>query len=55
MRLPKTKFLEWWKRKNKVSVFFNGASKGNSGIVEVGGMLYYPGGMSETSFSRGIG
>ena len=55
MRLPKTKFLEWWKRKNKASVFFDGAYKGNLGIVEVGGMLYYPRGMSKSSFSRGIG
>ena len=39
----------------KVSVFFDGASKGNTGIVRVGEMLYYPGGMIETSFSWGIG
>ena len=55
MRLPENEFSEWWQRQNKVSVFFNGASKGNEGIVGVGSLSYYPGGMLETSFSWGIG
>ena len=55
MRLSETEFLEWWQSQNKVSCFFDGASKGNLGIAGVGGMLYDPGGMSKTSFSWGIG
>ena len=55
MRLPKKEFSKWWQKQNKVSLIFNGASKGNLGITEVGGMLYYSGGMLETSFSWGIG
>ena len=55
MRLLKKEFSEWWQRQNKVSVFFDGASKGKSGIAEARGMIYYPGGMLETSFSWGLG
>ena len=54
MRLSKKEFSEWWQIQNKVSVFFDGASKGNPGISKAGGLLYYPGGMLETSFSWGI-
>ena len=31
VRLPEKEFSEWWQRKNKVSIFFDGASKGNPG------------------------
>ena len=55
MRPPEKAFLELWQRQNKASVFFNGASKGNPRIAGAGGMMYYPGGMLETSFSWGIG
>ena len=41
--------------KNKVSIFFDGASKGNSGKVGAGGLIFYPGGNLETSFSWGVG
>ena len=54
MRLSEKEFSEWWQIQNKVSFFFNGASKGNEGIVGVGSLSYYPGGMLETSFSWGI-
>ena len=33
----KWEFTKWWKRQNKVSVFFNGACKGNPKIDEAGG------------------
>ena len=55
MRLLKKEFSEWWQRQNKVSVFFDGASKGNLGIAGAGGMIYYPRGMLETSLSWGLG
>ena len=55
MRLSKNEFSESWQIQNKVSFFFNGASKGNEGIVGVGSLSYYPGGMLETSFNWGIG
>ena len=55
MRLLEKEFSEWWQRQNKVSVFFDGASKGNLGIAKAWSLLYYPGGMLETSFSWGIG
>ena len=40
---------------NKVSIFFDGASKGNLGKDGAGGFIYYLGGMLETSFSWGVG
>ena len=55
MRLSEMAFSEWWQSQNKVSIFFNGASKGNPRIAGVGTSLYYHGGMLETSFSLGIG
>ena len=55
MRLSEKEFLEWWQSQNKVLVFFNGASKGNLGITEAGGLLHYPRGMLETSFIWDIG
>ena len=51
----KKEFTKWWQRQNKVSVFFDGASKGNPGIAEEGGMIYYPGEMLEAIFSWGLG
>ena len=41
--------------KNKVSIFFDGASKGNPGKVGAGGLIFYPGKKVETSFSWGVG
>ena len=54
MRLSEKDFSEWWQSQNKVSVFFDGASKGNMEIARVGSLFYYPRGMLETSFSWGI-
>ena len=36
VRLLEKEFSEWWQRKNKVSIFFDGASKGNLGNVGAG-------------------
>ena len=42
-------------KENKVSIFFDKASKGNPGKVRAGGLIFYPGGRLETSFSWGVG
>ena len=51
IRITEKEFTKWWKKKNKVSIFFDGASKGNPGKFGAGGLIYYPVGMLETSFS----
>ena len=55
VRFSKKEFSEWLKIKNKVSIFFDGASKGNPGKVGAWGLIFYLGGKLETSFSWGIG
>ena len=55
VKLSTNEFLEWWQTKNKVSIFFDGASKGNPGKAGAGGLIFYPGGKLETSFSWGVG
>ena len=54
IRMSEKEFSEWWQLKNKVSIFFDGASKGNLGKAGAGGLIYYPGGMIETSFGCGV-
>ena len=51
VRHSEKEFLDWWKRKNKVSIFFDGASKRNLGNAGVSGLIFYPGGRLQTSFS----
>ena len=53
IRILEKEFSEWWKLKNKVSIFFDGASKGNPRKDGAGGLIYYPGGILETSFELG--
>ena len=53
--LSTNEFLEWWKTKNKGSIFFDGASKGNPGKAGAGGLIFYPGEKLETSFRWGVG
>ena len=48
-------FSDWWQSKKKVSIFFDGASKGNPGNAGVGGLIFYPRGRLQTSFSWGLG
>ena len=51
IRISEKEFLEWWQMKNKVSIFFDGESKGNMGKFGVRGLIFYPGGKLETSSS----
>ena len=55
VKLSEKEFSYWWQFKNKSSIFFDGASKGNPGKVGVGDLIFYPGGKLEISFSWGIG
>ena len=55
IRIAEKEFSEWWQMKNKVSIFFDGASKGNPGKAGVGGLIFYLVGRIETSFSWGVG
>ena len=55
IRLSEKEFSDWWQFKNKASIFFDGALKGNSGKVGAGGLIFYPGRKLETSFSWGVG
>ena len=55
VRFSEKEFTAWWQSKNKASIFFDGASKGNSGKVGAGGLIFYPGGKLETSFRWGVG
>ena len=48
-------FLDWWKNKNKVTIFFDGASKGNPGNTGAGGLIFLLGGLLQSSFSWGMG
>ena len=48
-------FLDWWKNKNKVTIFFDGASKGNPRNAGASGLIFLPGGLLQTNFSWGLG
>ena len=51
VKLLEKEFPYWWKSKNKASIFFNGASKGNPRKAGVGVLVFYIGRKLETSFS----
>ena len=51
IRIAEKEFSEWWQMKNKFSIFFDGASKGNPRKAGAGGLIFYPSGRLETSFS----
>ena len=55
IKMTEKEILEWWHLKNKVTIFFDGVSKGNPWKAGAGGLIYYPGGMLATSFSWGVG
>ena len=42
VRTTEKEFSEWWQKKNKVSIFFDGASKGNLGKVGARGIDFLP-------------
>ena len=48
-------FSDWWQKKNKVSIFFDGVLKGNPGNAGAGGLIFYQGGKLQTSFNWGLG
>ena len=54
VRLSEKDFSDWWQRKNKVSIFFDGASKGKLRNAGAGGLIFYPGGRLQTSFNWGL-
>ena len=39
IRMSEVEFQVWWRNQGKVVVFFNGASKGNLGILGAGGVI----------------
>ena len=43
IRHSEKEFSDWWKSKNKATIFFDGASKGNPGKVGAGGVIFSPG------------
>jgi hypothetical protein len=55
LRTPEQDFQKWWKNQGKVTLFFDGASKGNPRILGAGGVIYFPDGQSKDSFSWGLG
>ena len=55
VRLTENEFSDWWQSKNKATIFFDVASKGNPGKAGARGLIFYPGRKIETSFSWGIG
>ena len=55
IRLLEKEFSNWWKYKNRTSIFFDGVSKGNPGKAGAGGLIFHLGKKLETSFSWGIG
>ena len=55
IRSSEADFSDWWKNKNKVTIFFDGASKGNLGEAGAGGVLFNPSGNIIIFFSWGLG
>ena len=55
VRFSENEFSKWWKIKNKVSIFFDGASKGNPEKYGAWGLIFYRGGNLEIRFSWGVG
>jgi hypothetical protein len=55
LRTPEQDFQKWWKNQGKVTIFFDGASKGNPGTSGAGGVIYSPDGQSKDNFSWGLG
>ncbi len=54
-RDPEDSFTNWWRSKNLTTIFFDGASKGNPGIVGAGGVIYSSDGSSRECFCGGLG
>ena len=48
-------FQFWWRNQGKVTVFSDGASKGNPGIAGACGVIYSHDGLAKDRFSCGLG
>jgi len=55
LRIFEADFKKWWKHQGNVTIFFNEASKVNSGISGAGGIIYSTDGQKQDSNSWGLG
>ena len=55
LRMDKTQFEIWLKERKIFKLFFDGASKGNSGAAGGGGVIICPEGKTETKYYWNIG
>ena len=55
IRLDQSQFENWMKERKIFKLFFDGASKGNSGMVGGGGVIIYSEGKIETEYYLNIG
>lgn len=55
LRIFEVDSKKWWKNQGKVTIFFNGATKGNPRISGVRGTIYSTDGHKKDSFSWGLG
>lgn len=53
--ISETDFKKWWKNQGKVTIFFNGDSKGNPGISGAGGIIYSTDGQKQDNYSWELG
>jgi ribonuclease HI len=53
--MEEQEFEEWKRKENKYILFFDGASRGNPGVVEGGGILVGPKELPKIRFSWGLG
>ena len=55
IRKTHSKIMAWLQEWNSYALFFDGASKGNLGVVGAGGILLDPRGKTEKTFAWGLG
>ena len=55
VRMKYEDFIGWWKNVGCNSLFFDGASKGNPGLVGAGGVIFDSKGKKIKEYSWGIG
>ena len=48
-------FRNWWTKLDCHTLFFDGASKGNPGLIGAGEVIFYPGGNKQKDFPWGLG
>ena len=54
IRMTELEFQVWSRKQGKVTVFFDGASKGNPGNSSGGGVIYSHDGLAKDSFRWGL-